>query len=100
MQPIIGFGVAKVLDSGHPSFKKGDLVWGNTKWKNIVWLQILNSYLKSNTLTCLSPIILAFLVSWIPFLFDTLERQNKQLYETNQVVYEANHCVLSSPKLL
>ena len=33
MQPIIGLGVAKVLDSGHPSFKKGDLVWGNTKWE-------------------------------------------------------------------
>ncbi|KAF3972365.1 hypothetical protein CMV_004126 [Castanea mollissima] len=31
--PIIGYGVAKVLDSGHPSFKKGDLVWGNTKWE-------------------------------------------------------------------
>lgn len=33
MQPITGFGVAKVLDSGHPSFKKGDLVWGYTKWE-------------------------------------------------------------------
>ena len=30
MQPIDGFGVAKVLDSGHPIFKKGDLVWGTT----------------------------------------------------------------------
>ena len=27
MQPIVGFGVAKVVDSGNPKFKKGDLVW-------------------------------------------------------------------------
>ena len=33
MQPIIGFGVAKVLDSGDPNFKKGDLVWGRTGWE-------------------------------------------------------------------
>ncbi|XP_059655580.1 2-alkenal reductase (NADP(+)-dependent)-like [Cornus florida] len=30
---IIGYGVAKVLDSGHPNFKKGDLVWGTTGWE-------------------------------------------------------------------
>ncbi|CAK9181886.1 unnamed protein product [Ilex paraguariensis] len=28
--PITGHGVAKVLDSGHPNFKKGDLVWGRS----------------------------------------------------------------------
>jgi NADPH-dependent curcumin reductase CurA len=33
MQPIVGYGVAKVLDSGHPNFKKGDLVWGTTGWE-------------------------------------------------------------------
>ena len=34
MQPLIGYGVAKVLDSGHPDFKVGDLVWGpNTRWE-------------------------------------------------------------------
>ena len=33
MQPIAGYGVAKVLDSGHPNFKKGDLVWGLTGWE-------------------------------------------------------------------
>lgn len=33
MQPINGFGVAKVVDSGHPNFKKGDLVWGMTQWE-------------------------------------------------------------------
>ena len=33
MQPITGFGVAKVLDSKHPNFKEGDLVWGTTSWE-------------------------------------------------------------------
>ncbi|KAD5803569.1 hypothetical protein E3N88_14929 [Mikania micrantha] len=28
-----GYGVAKVLDSGHSNFKKGDLVWGFTGWE-------------------------------------------------------------------
>ncbi|XP_059632989.1 2-alkenal reductase (NADP(+)-dependent)-like isoform X4 [Cornus florida] len=32
-QPITGYGVAKVLDSGHPNFKKGDLIWGKTGWE-------------------------------------------------------------------
>ncbi|KAJ9701779.1 hypothetical protein PVL29_006939 [Vitis rotundifolia] len=31
--PITGYGVAKVLDSRHPDFKKGDLVWGITGWE-------------------------------------------------------------------
>eukprot|EP00262_Sarcandra_glabra_P010287 TRINITY_DN2537_c0_g1_i1.p1 TRINITY_DN2537_c0_g1~~TRINITY_DN2537_c0_g1_i1.p1 ORF type:complete len:364 (-),score=49.48 TRINITY_DN2537_c0_g1_i1:182-1219(-) len=30
---IIGYGVAKVVDSGHPDFKVGDLVWGTTGWE-------------------------------------------------------------------
>ncbi|KAM7460856.1 hypothetical protein LguiA_028977 [Lonicera macranthoides] len=30
---ITGYGVAKVLDSGDPNFKKGDLVWGGTGWE-------------------------------------------------------------------
>jgi NADPH-dependent curcumin reductase CurA len=33
MQPLNGYGVARVLDSGHPDFKKGDLVWGITGWE-------------------------------------------------------------------
>lgn len=33
MQPITGFGVARVLDSRHPNFKEGDLVWGTTAWE-------------------------------------------------------------------
>ncbi|XP_030937650.1 2-alkenal reductase (NADP(+)-dependent)-like [Quercus lobata] len=31
--PLTGFGVAKVLDSGHPNFKKGDLIWGTNSWE-------------------------------------------------------------------
>ncbi|XP_024964789.1 2-alkenal reductase (NADP(+)-dependent)-like isoform X1 [Cynara cardunculus var. scolymus] len=31
--PIAGYGVAKVLDSGHANFKKGDLFWGFTGWE-------------------------------------------------------------------
>ncbi|XP_071689549.1 2-alkenal reductase (NADP(+)-dependent)-like [Rutidosis leptorrhynchoides] len=31
--PIVGYGVAKVLDSGHSNFKNGDLVWGITGWE-------------------------------------------------------------------
>ncbi|KAL1806244.1 hypothetical protein DCAR_0832021 [Daucus carota subsp. sativus] len=32
-QPIVGLGVAKVLDSGDEKFKKGDLIWGLTGWE-------------------------------------------------------------------
>ena len=32
-QPLTGFGVAKVLDSGHQNFKKGDLIWCTTLWE-------------------------------------------------------------------
>ncbi|KAH8484394.1 hypothetical protein H0E87_028736 [Populus deltoides] len=31
--PLSGYGVAIVLDSLHPEFKKGDLVWGVTGWE-------------------------------------------------------------------
>ncbi|GMI73469.1 hypothetical protein like AT3G03080 [Hibiscus trionum] len=31
--PITGFGVGKVMDSGNPEFKAGDLVWGITGWE-------------------------------------------------------------------
>ena len=33
MQPIAGYGVSKVVDSGNSSFKKGELVWGGTGWE-------------------------------------------------------------------
>ena len=28
-----GFGVGKVIDSGHPEFKIGEFVWGETRWQ-------------------------------------------------------------------
>ncbi|XP_061360155.1 NADPH-dependent oxidoreductase 2-alkenal reductase-like isoform X5 [Gastrolobium bilobum] len=31
--PLTGFGVARVLESGHTDYKKGDLIWGLTKWE-------------------------------------------------------------------
>ncbi|KAK8548248.1 hypothetical protein V6N13_054946 [Hibiscus sabdariffa] len=30
---ITGFGVAKVVESGHPEFEQGDLVWGMVGWE-------------------------------------------------------------------
>ncbi|KAK4436622.1 2-alkenal reductase (NADP(+)-dependent) [Sesamum alatum] len=30
---ITGYGVARIVDSSHPNFKKGDLVWGMTGWE-------------------------------------------------------------------
>ncbi|XP_051133249.1 2-alkenal reductase (NADP(+)-dependent)-like [Andrographis paniculata] len=30
---ITGYGVARVVDSSHPKFEKGDLVWGMTGWE-------------------------------------------------------------------
>ncbi|KAJ6734019.1 PROSTAGLANDIN REDUCTASE [Salix koriyanagi] len=43
-KPLIGYGVAKILDSTHPNYKKGDLAWGYTGWEEyslIVSPQIL-----------------------------------------------------------
>ncbi|XP_073308957.1 2-alkenal reductase (NADP(+)-dependent)-like [Primulina huaijiensis] len=31
--PIMGYGVSKVVDSTHPNFKNGDLIWGMTGWE-------------------------------------------------------------------
>ncbi|XP_021774767.1 2-alkenal reductase (NADP(+)-dependent)-like [Chenopodium quinoa] len=31
--PIMGYGVSKVLDSRHPDYKVGDVVWGITGWE-------------------------------------------------------------------
>ncbi|KAI6699046.1 hypothetical protein NL676_019165 [Syzygium grande] len=36
--PITGLGVARVLESGHPNFEKGDLVWGITGWEEYILL--------------------------------------------------------------
>ncbi|KAG7997080.1 hypothetical protein I3843_01G193400 [Carya illinoinensis] len=32
-RPLTGYGVAKVLDSGHLDYKAGDFVWGITGWE-------------------------------------------------------------------
>ncbi|KAH9613839.1 hypothetical protein KSS87_000376 [Heliosperma pusillum] len=31
--PLRGYGVARILESNDPNFKKGDLVWGTTGWE-------------------------------------------------------------------
>ncbi|KAF5942251.1 hypothetical protein HYC85_019893 [Camellia sinensis] len=53
--PIIGYGVARVLDSGHPNFKKGDLVWGITGWEEYSVIKAQESVFKiQNTNVALS----------------------------------------------
>ena len=56
-------GVARVLDSGHPDYRKGDLIWEEhsliTETKGLFKIQHTD---------CLFPIILEFLVCF-PFLF-------------------------------
>uniref|UniRef100_A0A1J3GVC4 2-alkenal reductase [NAD(P)(+)] n=1 Tax=Noccaea caerulescens TaxID=107243 RepID=A0A1J3GVC4_NOCCA len=32
-KPILGFGVSRVIESGHPDYKKGDLLWGIVGWE-------------------------------------------------------------------
>ncbi|KAF5466145.1 hypothetical protein F2P56_016098 [Juglans regia] len=44
--PLTGLGVAKVLDSGHPDFKAGDLVWGVTGWEEYSLLSGIESLRK------------------------------------------------------
>ncbi|EOY04551.1 Alcohol dehydrogenase-like [Theobroma cacao] len=46
--PITGFGVAKVLDSSHPDFKKGDLIWGITGWEQYSLLTATEPLFKIN----------------------------------------------------
>jgi NADPH-dependent curcumin reductase CurA len=33
LQVLANFGVMRVISSGHPDFKAGDLVWGITGWE-------------------------------------------------------------------
>jgi NADPH-dependent curcumin reductase CurA len=44
--PIDGHGVAKVLDSGHPNFTKGDLIWGFTGWEEYSLITSTDSLFK------------------------------------------------------
>lgn len=32
-QPIQGYGVSRIIESGHPDYKKGDLLWGIVAWE-------------------------------------------------------------------
>ncbi|XP_059655570.1 2-alkenal reductase (NADP(+)-dependent)-like [Cornus florida] len=43
---ITGYGVAKVLDSGHLNFKKDDLVWGTTGWEEYSLITVTDSLFK------------------------------------------------------
>ncbi|XVF29651.1 hypothetical protein REPUB_Repub15cG0140400 [Reevesia pubescens] len=43
---ITGFGVAKVLESGYPEFKEGDLVWGRTGWEEYSLLKTFEELFK------------------------------------------------------
>ncbi|MED6112744.1 hypothetical protein PIB30_064428 [Stylosanthes scabra] len=44
--PIVGYGVCKVVDSKHSGFKKGDLVWGVTKWEEYSVITLTDSLFK------------------------------------------------------
>ncbi|KAL1343215.1 hypothetical protein HN51_029637 [Arachis hypogaea] len=44
--PIVGYGVCKVVDSKHPGFRKGDLVWGVTKWEEYSVITLTDSLFK------------------------------------------------------
>ncbi|XP_021752355.1 2-alkenal reductase (NADP(+)-dependent)-like [Chenopodium quinoa] len=44
--PLTGYAVAKVLDSKHTNYKKGDLVWGITRWEEYSLLSSSNSLFK------------------------------------------------------
>ncbi|KAI3881202.1 hypothetical protein MKX03_015907 [Papaver bracteatum] len=37
--PVMGYGVAKVIDSGNPNYKQGDCVWGITGWEQYSLLE-------------------------------------------------------------
>ncbi|CAI9108374.1 OLC1v1007947C1 [Oldenlandia corymbosa var. corymbosa] len=45
-EPIGGMGVSEVLDSKHPNFTKGDLVWGETLWEEYTYLPEVRALFK------------------------------------------------------
>lgn len=45
-QVIAGYGVFKVLESKHPDFKTGDLLWGVTKWEEYSILTNSHTFFK------------------------------------------------------
>lgn len=46
VQPLAWYGVAKVVDSRHPDFKKDDLVWGQTAWEEYSHIEDTTSLFK------------------------------------------------------
>ncbi|KAI7747819.1 hypothetical protein M8C21_026829 [Ambrosia artemisiifolia] len=46
LQPIIGYGVARVLDSSHQNFTKGDLIWGLINWEEYSLIKDTTSLIK------------------------------------------------------
>ncbi|KAK9074736.1 hypothetical protein SSX86_003054 [Deinandra increscens subsp. villosa] len=44
--PVIGYGVSRVLDSSHPDFKKGDLIWGLINWEEYSLIKDTSSLIK------------------------------------------------------
>ncbi|KAL6343259.1 hypothetical protein AAG906_022175 [Vitis piasezkii] len=50
-----GFGVAKVLDSGHPNFSKGDLIWGFTGWEEYTLITSTETLFKIPTTDICTP---------------------------------------------
>ncbi|CAN6460338.1 unnamed protein product [Victoria cruziana] len=44
--PLFGFGVSRVVDSGSPDFKIGDLVWGVTGWEEYTVISSTNTLTK------------------------------------------------------
>ncbi|EEF32565.1 alcohol dehydrogenase, putative [Ricinus communis] len=44
--PVVGYGVAKVIDSGSPDFKVGELVWVPTKWEEYSLLTNLDTLVR------------------------------------------------------
>ncbi|KAF8658002.1 hypothetical protein HU200_059462 [Digitaria exilis] len=48
LQALVNFGVCKVVASGHPDFKVGDLVWGMTGWEEYTLVPKPESFSKIN----------------------------------------------------
>ena len=47
-QTLVNFGVGKVIDSTHPEFKAGDLVWGMSGWEEYTLVSQPESLFKVN----------------------------------------------------
>ena len=48
LQALVNFGVSRVIASGHPDFKVGDLVWGMTGWEEYTLVPKPESFFKIN----------------------------------------------------